>query len=1213
MALYQICGFETGDSYECVSVTGTTSFSSGTTAGAWSGYSLRCNPTTTATGYATISGGFNTDGTVLTAMASSEIHCGFRFKAATLPSADYELIAFADGANTFELRMMAAGNLECYYNAVSLMAAGDTKVGDGDWHYLIWDVDSGGNTNLYVDGILEWSASTGIGGPTFDTLKLGKSADRNGETVDFYFDDVVIDTTTSVPIDFRVAWLQPNGGGTDAGGTGTYADVDERPADGDTTYINLTAGAAHSVNLTSMPASPAAIHAVKAHAIVKRSGGTDGAVLVYTYSGVTQSTPAASYTTTSTYTPIHVFLLQDPDTTADWTEGGVNALEVGFADTDTVNASRATSLGIMVGYSGSLERPYPIPDGGGTCYHQNTLVNLCGFELGSVEECLSSGGTFSIQGTTTRGAWSQYALRCNPATTATGWVSFGVLQNPNYSGSGGNHATWFYPEYPTWWTDPPTDAGYHRWYFRFAADIAAEEEIARFRTITETIKFTLGSDEKIRVYLDAVELCASSVLTAATWYRLEWKHVSGAWQFKIDGTSVASGIDTWTGGPIEMVLGKYADTNGTSVDFYYDDYACKTDGYPGEGQCIRLDVTSDEVTQNWVRSSGAGTRTSHVDDIPHNSDTDYISSPAVYAQESWFYYEAMASATSILGVKAIAVGKRDGGISDAKIALRLGIEGETCRHTAAGVTISSYAATSLLSQVNPTTGAAWTRTALGTAIVGVREASVAYDSRITSVSLMVDYTPGASDNVDGQPGAAFFQGTRSAAESDPNINGQPGILPFLAPRPLVSASSNVTAGTNGMTFGQFPQIVGTGNLMEVRPGWIPRTAGTARIDLTQVVYGQPGITRFVGAKPTLVQGPTVLGQPGSMIFQAPRPDYIAAPDVILVAPGCIWRSAARPDISASGYALGQPGNGQARGTPTVGVASSGVTARAGSAIFAGTRSVSTSGSVVTARTNGIVNGAGRPAIVYGSSAMAQPGAVFWSGTRPVIESSPAVLGQPGAMYFAGTADAIASTSVVTGCPGYVPFAGTPTVGVASSGVTARAGWAPSAGTRSLAVASSVVTARTNGIVHGAGRPTIVYGSSAMAQPGAIFATGARPAVASSPNVLGQPGSVLASGPSAAVTASSAALGQPGSIVVAGTRPTIGSSSTVTAYPAPIVFTAGRPVSASTSVVTSQPGMIRMTSGRPTVSGRAGSYPYVLIEGYYESTVEITGHIDEYPQ
>src|SRR5262245_26017710 len=45
---------------------------------------------------------------------------------------------------------------------------------------------------------------------------------------------------------------------------------------------------------------------------------------------------------------------------------------------------------------------------------------LCGFETGDSSESDSTAGTFSIQGTTTRGAWSAYALRTNPTNTGTG-------------------------------------------------------------------------------------------------------------------------------------------------------------------------------------------------------------------------------------------------------------------------------------------------------------------------------------------------------------------------------------------------------------------------------------------------------------------------------------------------------------------------------------------------------------------------------------------------------------------------------------------------------------------------------------------------------------------------------------------------------------------------------------------------------------------------
>src|SRR5688500_3220945 len=88
MALLRVCGFESGASGEIQTLGGTSSIQ--TTVKRTGSYALRCNPTTTATGYINI--GKPTAAGIQGNYANLTLYTGFAFRAATLPAANSEEI-----------------------------------------------------------------------------------------------------------------------------------------------------------------------------------------------------------------------------------------------------------------------------------------------------------------------------------------------------------------------------------------------------------------------------------------------------------------------------------------------------------------------------------------------------------------------------------------------------------------------------------------------------------------------------------------------------------------------------------------------------------------------------------------------------------------------------------------------------------------------------------------------------------------------------------------------------------------------------------------------------------------------------------------------------------------------------------------------------------------------------------------------------------------
>lgn len=359
-------GFETGDTVEVGSGVGTQSFS--TTTVRTGTYALRTNPTTTGVSWRRVNGLAATG--VTSAYNSPTTYYTVYFRYATKPAAnDEEILAFGGtGAEVkWTLRLDSDGHINAYDNNTALLdpGTGTTVLSANTW-YLI-EVQSGtgasGAYEVKINGTSEFSGTGNLGSPNNGTIFLGKHVNQNGNSVDFFYDDLAIDNT-DYPGAGKVFIQKPTGDGTytawTGGTTGTYTDVDEVPHDSDTTYIgDSTSGNAETtaVQTGTQAGLIGTPKSVKALVVVKDEGGVSSVKLRFR-SNTTDGTDTTAVDPGASYVLLAKIFNTDPATSDTWTIGGIDTLQVGVVNNASV-AARATALYTMVWENGVVANATP--------------------------------------------------------------------------------------------------------------------------------------------------------------------------------------------------------------------------------------------------------------------------------------------------------------------------------------------------------------------------------------------------------------------------------------------------------------------------------------------------------------------------------------------------------------------------------------------------------------------------------------------------------------------------------------------------------------------------------------------------------------------------------------------------------------------------------------------------------------------------------------
>lgn len=353
MAIINYSGFEGATQREFNANSGTWSVQ--TSIKRSGAYALRTNPTTTAVGYlqlVAIAASGTTSNPNVAKMRST-----FWYYVATAPSADSEEIFVqrdtTNAADKLSVRIDSARKLSVYDKDAALVATGTTVLSTSTWYCIEVESNNGtsGAYDLRINQVSELSGTCNQSATNCGAVRFGKVTNRNGRSVDFYYDDITIDDADYHGKE-RIFRLSPTANGSTAewtSGTNSsdYQEVDEVAPDDDTTYIMnpAVAGKIHLVTLQSCSAAGINVSSIKAFKALVRwreNTAATSACKIRVKSGATNS-ENSTRNIGATYEDNHRVLSTDPNTSAAWTESGVNAVEVGVVETGSVQI-RATQI-----------------------------------------------------------------------------------------------------------------------------------------------------------------------------------------------------------------------------------------------------------------------------------------------------------------------------------------------------------------------------------------------------------------------------------------------------------------------------------------------------------------------------------------------------------------------------------------------------------------------------------------------------------------------------------------------------------------------------------------------------------------------------------------------------------------------------------------------------------------------------------------------------
>ena len=353
-----LTGFEWGNSAEVKGLSGTASFVTTPVNPGGSVYALRSSPNTTGVGHVEL-GSFSATGVNANlSTGTPTIYVTMYFRYVTKPAnADEEIIQFGAGTK-FALRLNSGGNLAAYDSDLTLLATGTTVLAANTQYRLDISVGTGaaGAWEVLIAGVAEISGTGNLLATSNTRIFIGKATNRNGNTVDFFYDDVWVDNAAYKGAHVVVA-LHPNADGSTqqwTGGTGAsdWQEVDETSPDSADYVQSVNQNDVALFNLQDSATSTAfsgTIHSVLALTRVRENVAGTSLYNLRLRSGTTNSDnstldPGTTAVTNGRYVDT------DPDTSAAWTTDGIAAVEIGGVDTAT-NILRLETATLMVSFT----------------------------------------------------------------------------------------------------------------------------------------------------------------------------------------------------------------------------------------------------------------------------------------------------------------------------------------------------------------------------------------------------------------------------------------------------------------------------------------------------------------------------------------------------------------------------------------------------------------------------------------------------------------------------------------------------------------------------------------------------------------------------------------------------------------------------------------------------------------------------------------------
>lgn len=275
-------------------------------------------------------------------------------------------------------------------------------------------------------------------------------------------------------------------------------------------------------------------------------------------------------------------------------------------------------------------------------------------------------------------------------------------------------------------------------YARFAIQYNSVNQIPEFTwsSAAGTVlgRWRINTSQVIECYTGTGTLVhtGSTVMQVNTWYIIEL-HVKiadagGVIEYKIDGVLVSAfsgdtkpGSDTTVGQILLQKMGSFSTVG------YWDDLALNDvaggvdDSWCGDGHIYGLVPNADGDSSQWLGSDGNSTNNYLlVDEIPHNTDTDYVSS-ATSADKDLYNVASIPTLPSNSVVKRVQVQARAREITADADSINLGVKSGSTEGWSGNIVVgTTYAAKSADFTTNPATSAAWTESEINSMQIGVK-------------------------------------------------------------------------------------------------------------------------------------------------------------------------------------------------------------------------------------------------------------------------------------------------------------------------------------------------------------------------------------------------------------------------------------------------------------------------------------------------------------
>ena len=246
----------------------------------------------------------------------------------------------AGGNTQAELRLASNGQLLAYRGlGTALLGSSAAGVITPDtFHYIEVEFtlsDTVGVFKVYVNGVqvinvtgadTKAQSSTVVTNISFTFSGSGAGGQK--------YDDFYLTNTSTRLGESRIETLSPSADTATknwgrSAGADNFALVDEKPSDGDTTYVTATAVATSDLyDMADLSETPLAIYAVQSSIIGRKDDAATRAVRCNLKSGATTANGTDLGLTTSYVQRVTIYET-DPATGAAWTASGVNALQAG--------------------------------------------------------------------------------------------------------------------------------------------------------------------------------------------------------------------------------------------------------------------------------------------------------------------------------------------------------------------------------------------------------------------------------------------------------------------------------------------------------------------------------------------------------------------------------------------------------------------------------------------------------------------------------------------------------------------------------------------------------------------------------------------------------------------------------------------------------------------------------------------------------------------